>query len=460
MIFDEGSFRDPAGQVFYHSNKVYRIVNQTGKKRIDFLNSKDLITKSSKNNFLIESRLLNGQEMKDLGFKNEEIIFEHKKIPYVSYPYEWSFSQLKAAALHHLDFNLFLLDQGATLIDASAYNIQFIGSKPIFIDLLSIKEYIEGEYWYGHKQFCENFLNPLILTSKKGVQFNNWFKGNLEGIPTNDLNNLLSFLDKFSYNIFVHVYLLNKFENKYKDQNKEVKINLKRKFPKNNFISMLKQLRSFIKNLKPKKIKTVWENYSVANTYEKSEENEKVKIVKKFINENKFNKIIDLGCNDGFYSKIAVNENTNFVVGFDYDPISIDRAFNDLKKNQTNFLPLIFDATNPSSNIGWNESERKSFNKRVDFDALLALAFEHHLVIAKNIPLLDAINWLISLAPKGLIEFVPKNDETIQKMIKFKGDIFPDYNENNFKNCIEKKAKILSITQITSSGRKIYQYEK
>ena len=460
MIFDEGSFRDPAGQVFYHSNKVYRIVNQTGKKRIDFLNSKDLINKSSKNNFLIESRLLNGQEIKDLGFKNEEIIFEHKKIPYVSYPYEWSFSQLKAAALHHLDFNLFLLDQGATLIDASAYNIQFIGSKPIFIDLLSIKEYIEGEYWYGHKQFCENFLNPLILTSKKGVQFNNWFKGNLEGIPTSDLNNLLNFLDKFSYNIFVHVYLLNKFENKYKDQNKEVKINLKRKFPKNNFISMLKQLRSFIKNLKPKKIKTVWENYSVANTYEKSEENEKVKIVKKFINENKFNKIIDLGCNDGFYSKIAVNENTNFVVGFDYDPISIDRAFNDLKKNQTNFLPLIFDATNPSSNIGWNESERKSFNKRVDFDALLALAFEHHLVIAKNIPLLDAINWLISLAPKGLIEFVPKNDETIQKMIKFKGDIFPDYNENNFKNCIEKKAKILSINQITSSGRKIYQYEK
>tara|TARA_A100001234_G_scaffold208496_1_gene206594 strand:- start:364 stop:1746 length:1383 start_codon:yes stop_codon:yes gene_type:complete len=460
MIFDEGSFRDPAGQVFYHSNKVYRIVKQTGKKRIDFLNSKDLINKSSKNNFLIESRLLNGQEIKDLGFKNEEIIFEHKKIPYVSYPYEWSFSQLKAAALHHLDFNLFLIDQGATLIDASAYNIQFIGSKPIFIDLLSIKEYIEGEYWYGHKQFCENFLNPLILTSKKGVQFNNWFKGNLEGIPTNDLNNLLNFLDKFSYNIFVHVYLLNKFENKYKDQNKEVKINLKRKFPKNNFISMLKQLRSFIKNLKPKKIKTVWENYSVANTYEKSEENEKVKIVKKFINENKFNKIIDLGCNDGFYSKIAVNENTNFVVGFDYDPISIDRAFNDLKKNQTNFLPLIFDATNPSSNIGWNESERKSFNKRVDFDALLALAFEHHLVIAKNIPLLDAINWLISLAPKGLIEFVPKNDETIQKMIKFKGDIFPDYNENNFKNCIEKKAKILSITQITSSGRKIYQYEK
>jgi hypothetical protein len=288
MIFDEASFRDPAGKVFYDSNKVYRIVKQAGKDRIDFLNSKDLINKSSQNDFLIESRSLSDKEIKDLGFNKEEIIFEHKKVPYVSYPYEWSFSQLKAAALHHLDFNLFLLNQGATLIDASAYNIQFIGSKPIFIDLLSIKEYIDGEYWYGHKQFCENFLNPLVLTSKKGVQFNNWFKGNLEGIPTNDLNNLLSFLDKFSYNIFVHVYLLNKFENKYKNQNKEVKINLKRKFPKKNFISMLTQLRSFIKNLKPKKIKTVWENYSVTNTYEKSEENEKVKIVKKFINLKKY----------------------------------------------------------------------------------------------------------------------------------------------------------------------------
>ena len=171
MIFDEGSFRDPAGKVFYNSNKVYRIVKQAGKDRIDFLNSKDLINKSSKNDFLIESRSLSDQEVKNLGFNKEEIIFEHKKIPYVSYPYEWSFSQLKAAALHHLDFNIFLLEQGATLIDASAYNIQFIGSKPIFIDLLSIREYIDGEYWYGHKQFCENFLNPLVLTSKKGVQF-------------------------------------------------------------------------------------------------------------------------------------------------------------------------------------------------------------------------------------------------------------------------------------------------
>lgn len=459
MIFDEGSFRDPAGSVFYHHNKVYRLINKSGESRTDFIIKKNLLNKSVENNFFVNTKQLNSNQISSLGLKENNIVFEHEKIPYVSYPYEWSFSQLKAAAIHHIDFHLFLLNQGATLVDASAYNIQFIGSKPIFIDLLSIREYEEGEYWYGHKQFCENFLNPLILSSKKGIQFNNWFKGNLEGIQTNDLNNILSFFDKFSYNIFVHVYLLNRFENKYKNQNKQVDLNLKRKFPKKNFISMLKQLKSFIVGLKPKKIVTVWENYSVSNTYEEKEKKLKSEIVTEFINQNNLPKIVDLGCNDGFYSKIATKNNTNYVVGFDYDSISIDRSFNSLNKNQKNFLPLIFDATNPSSNIGWNEMERKSFNSRVNFDGLLALAFEHHLTIAKNIPLQDAINWMISLAPKGLIEFVPKNDETIKKMIKFKGDIFPNYNEENFKECIQKKARIIAINEITKSGRKIFQYE-
>ncbi len=459
MIFDEGSFRDPAGRVFYHLDKIYRLIDNSGKERVKFLEQNNLITKSKEKNFLINSKILDDDDLKNLGFDKNYLVIEHEKIPYISYPYEWSFSQLKSAALFHLDFHLFLLNNDATLIDASAYNIQFIGAKPVFIDILSIRKYEEGEYWRGHKQFCENFLNPLILSAKKGIQFNNWFKGNLEGIATNELNSILTFFDKFSYNIFVHVYLLNKFDNKYKNQNKEININLKKKFPKKNFISMLKQLRNFIKDLNPKKVTTVWENYSISNTYKKSEEITKSEIVKDFINNNDLSKVIDLGCNDGFYSKIAL-KNDNYVVGFDYDPISIDRAFHTFGNKQKNFLPLIFDASNPSSNIGWNELERKSFNKRANFDGLLALAFEHHLAIAKNIPLEDTINWLINLAPRGLIEFVPKNDETIQKMLKFKGDIFPDYNENNFRDFIEKKAKIISISQVTSSGRKIYEYRR
>ena len=460
MIFDQGSFRDPAGKIFYHNDKVYRLVTNTGLERIEFLKKNDLLEKCQKNEYLIQSRVLNNDEVKNIGLSEKEIIIEHSKIPYISYPYEWSFSQLKTAALHHLDFNLFLLNENAMLIDASAYNIQFIGSKPKFIDILSIREYQDGEYWYAHKQFCENFLNPLILSSLKGVQFNNWFKGNLEGVPTSDLNNILSFFDKFSYNIFVHVYLLNRFDNKYKSQDKKIDINIKKKFPKKNLIAILTQLKNFISKLEPKKITTVWENYSVTNTYEDEEEKLKASIVERFIKDNELPKILDLGCNDGFYSKIAINDKKNYVVGMDFDPISIDRAYNFFNKKQENFLPLIFDATNPSANIGWNESERKSFKNRASFDGLLALAFEHHLAIAKNIPLESVLQWLISIAPKGLIEFVPKNDTTIKKMLHFKGDIFPEYSEENFEKKILNFAKIVRVDQVTKEGRKIYQYER
>ena len=276
MNFDKGSFRDPAGKIFYHLNKVYRLVSSSGKNRISFLLKQDLIHRSHQNNFLIKSKILENNDILKLDLDKESLVIEHEKIPYISYPYEWSFSQLKTAALHHIDFHLFLLDNDATLIDASAYNIQFIGSNPIFIDLLSIKKYEEGEYWYGHKQFCENFLNPLILSSKKGVQFNNWFKGNLEGIPTNELNNLLNFFDKFSYNIFVNVYLLNKFDNKYKNHDKKIDISFKRKFPKQNFISLLNQLKNFIKDLKQKKLlqfgKTILQVIHIKNLKKKKKQ--------------------------------------------------------------------------------------------------------------------------------------------------------------------------------------------
>ena len=205
---NNGSYRDPAGEVYYYQNRIIRVVKKNGKKRYEFLKKNNLIEISIKNNFLVDSKEINNKT-ENFEVEDAEYYLEHKKIEYISYPYEWGFFQLKDAALHHLNFQIFLLKHGAVLIDASAYNIQFQNNKPIFIDLLSIKKYENGEYWTAHKQFCENFLNPLILKSKKGIDFNNWFRGNLEGISTKDINSILSFKDKLSFNIFTQVFLLN-----------------------------------------------------------------------------------------------------------------------------------------------------------------------------------------------------------------------------------------------------------
>ncbi len=213
MDFDLGSFRDPAGKIFYKSNKVYRQISPQGYERYEFIKSSGILNKSIEDGFLIDTKEINDKEIQR-EFPNSKYILQHKLIDFISYPFEWSFNQLKDAALHHLDFQIYLLDKNAVLIDSSAYNIQFDGSKPVFIDVLSINQYKEGMYWYGHKQFCENFLNPLLLSSKKEIYFNNWFKGNLEGITTSDLNAMLSFTDKLSPSIFLQVYMLSKLDKK------------------------------------------------------------------------------------------------------------------------------------------------------------------------------------------------------------------------------------------------------
>jgi len=457
---EAGSYRDPAGKIIYNQNRVFRILNNEGVDRLRFLQKKNLLNNLISKNFIIDSNELNKSDL-DFQEFNQKIIIEHKKLNYISYPYEWSFEQLKDAALHHLNFHIYLLENEATLIDGSAFNIQFDGYKPIFIDVLSIKEYQNGEYWKAHRQFCENFLNPLILKSKKNIDFNNWFKGNLEGITTKDLNSILNFRDKFSYNIFTQVVLLNYLDNKaIRNENINLKKINQKIFPKKSFLSMLLNLKKFILSLKLKKDKTIWDDYSKNNSYKTSEENLKKNIVKKFAERYKFDLLADLGCNDGVYSEISLNNGCKSVVGFDYDLNAVNNAFKLAKKNKLNFLPIYFDASNPSSNLGWYQKERKGYLERMNFSGMLSLAFEHHLAIAKNIPLDQVIKWLTDTAPKGLIEFVPKNDITIKKMLSLKGDIFYDYNEKNFKDILLKNSKIISEKVISESGRKIFEYSK
>lgn len=129
-----------------------------------------------------------------------------------------------------------------------------------------------------------------------------------------------------------------------------------------------------------------------------------------------------------------------------------------MKKKQ--ILPLLLDASNPSPNQGWFQRERKGFIERFKADALIALAFEHHLIIGKNIPMQEFIDWITDISDYGLIEFVPKSDETIQRMLEFREDIFFDYSEKKFEMCLQNKAKIINKKKITKNGRIIYEYKK
>ncbi len=457
---ENSSFRDNLGNIFYFNGRVLRSINVKGKKNLEFIKTNGILDESIKKNFLIDTWEIDKKELPEF-FSKFEHVLESKIIPYISYPYEWTFDQLKKSALHHLDFQIYLFKNGAVLRDASAYNIQFIGSKPYFIDLLSIKPYQEGEYWSGYKQFCENFLNPLLLGSLKGIHHNYWFRGALEGIPTVELDKILNLKDKFSYNVFTHIFLQAKLNKKSLIKPKEVSTKFKNlnKLPKKSYISILYQLRNWISKMFFKKEKTIWQNYSKEHTYDLEEYNEKKIIVSNFIKRAKPKSLVDLGCNTGDFSKLALSTGAEYVVGFDFDHNAVADAFNKSAEENINLLPLIFDAANPSPNQGWSQKERMGFLERFNSDALIALAFEHHLIIAKNIPIENFIDWILKISKHGLIEFVPKSDVTIKKMLEFREDIFTDYTEENFENCLKQKSKIINKSIITKTGRVIYEYQ-
>ena len=455
-----GSFRDPAGQVFEYENKIYRVVKKEGKQRLETAISKNIINESISNNFLIDTKIVNNQFEKLID-DNNCYFLEHQKLDYISYPYEWGFYQLKDAALHHLNFQIFLLEKNFVLIDSSAYNIQFLKNKPIFIDVLSIEKYNEGEFWKGHSQFLQQFLNPLLLSSLKGLQFNDWYKGNLDGIKTSELNELLNLKDKLSINILLSIVLLSKFEKENKINPKKAlnKLKSKKKLSKNSYKSMLVQLKNWIKKLEPKERKTIWDTYSVENTYKKEQEEKKLEVINNFSKKYKPNILADIGCNDGMYSFESIKAGALKVVGFDIDINSIDRAYKISLEKNLNFLPLYFNAMNPSSKLGWNETERYSFKDRINFDAMIALAFEHHLALGNNVPLDQTVFWLMNIAKRGLIEFVDKEDETVKRMLSLKGDIFPDYTQSNFENKILENGTIVDKIQL-SDTRIVYEYSK
>ena len=458
---DGGSFRDPSGHVFVDEGRVYRTVNKCAVD--DYLASRDSAAVAG----LIEDGLLIASDEIDVSTignvePGAEFLLEHPRLPIISYPYEWPFSALKDAAIAHLDIHSTLLKDDLTLTDASAYNMQFLNGRPIFIDRLSLARYEDGSFWMGHRQFCEQFVNPLLLFSKLGVAYQPWFRGTQEGISSIDLARLIKWRHLFSPSVFTHVYLQARLQAaSLSKPTDDLKTAAQKRFPKRSFEFLLTQLKSWIGKMQPfKGGYSDWGDYSDTNTYDSREASKKADFVARFCQNTKADMLWDLGCNTGEYSEVALQAGTAFVVGFDFDDRALEKAYARLSKRGKNFLALKMDAANPSPSQGWGETERKGFHERASADAIVALAFEHHIAIGKNVGLEETISWLTSLAPVGVIEFVPGDDPTVQRMLALRKNIFDDYSKQTFENRLAACSRIVTSEVISETGRTLYWYDR
>lgn len=452
------SFRDPAGTIFAVDNRIIRSLTTEGLERYLGVEQTGLLQKLVKKNKLVHSKPIDHQS------SNSEFVYhlEHEPIDFISYPYEWPFKLLKEAALLHLSLQLEALDHQVVFIDASAYNVQFKGVTPIFIDILSLRLYQEGEFWTAHRQFCEQFLNPLLLNAEVGIPYQEWYRGFLEGIPTDQLAKLMPLRSWLSPRLLFHVLLPARGQ-KLNDKQKQSVKNRSQHLgiPKSVYSGFLKQLYKWIASLEPRRRKsTTWGKYIETRTYTHDEILLKKNFVAEFISKTTPNQLWDIGCNNGEFAELALQNGAQLVIGFDSDLGALDSAVERAKQKNLSFLPLYQQITNPTPDQGWLSTERKSIFGRGSPDALLALAIIHHLALGANIPLPEVVKWLTDTAPAGVIEFVQKTDPTVQQMLALKGDIFPNYSEEIFKNLLSNNANIIKIQTVSASGRQLYWYEK
>lgn len=451
------SFRDPSGFVFQREGLLYRQVNQSYQETYEQLMSSGLYQQLSSARALIPHEECPVDIAPNPGTAYK--VIKPAPIPFVSYPYEWCFDQLKDAAVLTLSIARRALQYDMILKDASAFNVQFQKGRPIFIDTLSFDRYQVGAPWVAYKQFCQHFLAPLSLMAKTDFRLNQLLRVYIDGIPLDLASALLPRSSRLNPPLLSHIHLHAKTQQKYADREYPQE-QIPGRVSKNALEALLDSLLSAVRSLKLKTQKSEWGDYYDKTNYAQTAFEAKHEIVRAFILRADPGSVWDLGANTGEFSRAASNLGIQ-TTAFDIDHAAVSRNYALVKQNkETNLLPLCMDLTNPSPALGWNCAERMSLVERGPVDLVMALALVHHLAISNNTPLEDLASFFSQLGGWLVIEFIPKSDSQVKRLLSSRVDIFPDYTKIGFENAFRKYYEIVEEAPIAGSERTLYLMQR
>ena len=448
----EGSFRDPSGFVYTRDGTFYRQVNHSFRQPFEAFLGSGLYDELVREGLLVPHE----QVGLELSATNDAYaVLRPERVGFISYPYEWSFGQLQDAALLTLEIQERALARGFTLRDSSAYNVQYQGGRPVLIDTLSFEPQVEGKPWDAYKQFCEQFLLPLTLMSTRDIRCGTLMRSYLDGIPLDLGSRLLPRRTWVSPSTVLHIHLHAWAQGRYAGAS--VSSAAKgRGMSRQALLTLIKGLKSAVQGLSWRAAGTEWADYTQDNNYSQAASNSKRDLVVSYLREAGAKMVWDLGANTGEYSR-AAREVAPLVVSFDLDPAAVERNYRRVRaERETGLLPLLLDLTNPSPAQGWAGHERLSLAERGPADAVLALALIHHLAIGHNLPLEKIAAYLRRLGRRLVIEFVPKSDSQVKRLMLSRPDIFPGYTKEGFEQAFARHFTIESSAPIENSERWLY----
>jgi hypothetical protein len=450
-----GSFRDPSGFVFRHDDVLYRQINPIYRQHYDQLIESGLASDLIARGYLISHEEI---EPSAVGRTSAYKILRPERIPFISYPYEWSFSQLKDAALLTLGIQRRALKCGMSMKDASAYNIQFLHGRPILIDTLSFEVARPGQPWVAYRQFCQHFLAPLALMAHRDVRLSQLLKVHLDGIPLDLASSLLPRKTWLSPSLLMHLHVHASAQKRYSSSRRTgAAVATRRQITQTSLMGILDSLATAIKSLRWQPAGTEWVDYYHDTNYSESSMREKERLVDHMMSDLRPSMLWDLGANVGRFSRLASGKAIE-TIAFDVDPGAVERNYLESSSSGDRYmLPLVADLTNPSGDVGWAGTERLSLEHRGPADTVLALALVHHLAIGNNVPFPQIAEWFSHLTRTLIIEYVPKSDSQVQRMLSSRADIFDDYTQASFERAFETYFAVVSKESITDTDRVLYR---
>jgi hypothetical protein len=448
------SFRDPSGFLFRRDGVIYRQVNLVYKSEYDHLMESGLYQALVDDGLLIPHREADVEPpVPGPAYK----VIRPDLIDFVSYPYEWCFSQLRDAALTTLQVQRRALDFGMSLRDSSAYNIQFQKGRPLFIDTLSFGEYHEGEPWVAYRQFCQHFLAPLALMSHRDVRLSRLLRLYIDGLPLDLASSLLPWATYLRFSLLTHIHLHARGQRHYAEKTANVK---ERRLSRYALLGILSSLESAVRQLRWRPAGTEWSDYYRDTNYTSRAFDHKKTIVAQFLDRARPATVWDLGANVGVFSRLATDRGIA-TVAYDVDPAAVEMNYLFCRQSgETRMLPLVIDLTNPSPGIGWQNQERMSLRERGSADMVLALALVHHLAISNNVPLDMIARFLSGVCRWLVVEFVPKTDSQVQRLLATREDVFPGYTQEAFEKEFGTLFTTTDIVPVEDSHRTLYLMQR